>query len=517
MTLKVFSAEAEAGLEELILQDTIVKTVASIKSLKHASKEDIENETDEQFARTIAKANPDQIDLYYLESILVSTVWNKNDDVFLPEPTWAARHTPEDKQFNYMHDDDDIIGHITGSYVEDFYGNLIPDDTPEDKIPSEFNIVTQAVIYTARSNPETKERIDEIIDSIERGEGKWKVSMECLFPHFDYAALNKETGEFKIIPRNESSASLSKHLRVYGGSGEYGKWKIGRALRGLTFSGKGLVDNPANERSDIRKEKTEVVTIASDNFAPEYRWGKNYMVTASDKNSGTFADISETDKLENQENKMSEDLTKRIAQLETELSEAKKDKEEMKKKMDEQKYQETKALISQHEDTIASKDSDIASLQKELDDAKAALDTAKSDLEKANEEKAEAQKAIAQLEEEKTKAERKAELVKVGASEDEAQATVEEWLGASDEQFSKVVKLTEAAYKNKSEEEEAMKKKGKASDDVEDEEGEDASESLDNIEDDETSQASLNSNEDDSKSGNKLSKSLANYFINQSK
>ena len=61
--------------------------------------------------------NKDQIDLHYLESVLVSTGWNKNDDVFTVGATWEARNTPEDKQFNFMHDENDIIGHITGSYV----------------------------------------------------------------------------------------------------------------------------------------------------------------------------------------------------------------------------------------------------------------------------------------------------------------------------------------------------------------------------------------------------------------
>ena len=62
-----------------------------------------------------ADANPDQIDLFYIKSVLVSTGWNKNDDVFDAAETWAARNTPEDKQFNFMHNENDIIGHITGS------------------------------------------------------------------------------------------------------------------------------------------------------------------------------------------------------------------------------------------------------------------------------------------------------------------------------------------------------------------------------------------------------------------
>ena len=48
---------------------------------------------------------PIQKDLYYLNSILVSAGWNKNDDVFDVADLWAARETPIDKPFNYMPDD----------------------------------------------------------------------------------------------------------------------------------------------------------------------------------------------------------------------------------------------------------------------------------------------------------------------------------------------------------------------------------------------------------------------------
>lgn len=518
MTLRIFSAEAEAGLDSLILQDTSLKATASIRKTEKISHDDLRFN---KLSKSLANANPDQIDLYYLEAVLVSTVWNKNDDVFLPEPTWAARHTPVDKQFNFMHDDDDIIGHITASYVEDFNGNVIPDDTPEDQIPSEFNIVTQAVIYTSRSNPEKQEQIQSIIASIEGGENKWKVSMECLFPHFDYAVLNKGSAEFKVIPRNEASASLSKHLRVYGGTGEYNNWKIGRALRGLTFSGKGLVDQPANERSEIRSDKTPVVTVASSLITPTYTWGSNYSVTASDKYSGTFAELDNdaNTELESQENKMSEDLQRKVAQLESDLAEANKSKEEMKKKMDEQKDKETKALISQHEETIANKDSEIADLKTKLDDVQADLDTTKADLDKVEKEKAEAEKAVASLEEEKKTTARKAELLNAGASEEKADELVEKWSSASDEQFADVVGLVEEATKAEKhmDEKDKKDKKGKekdkseASDESEDDDESAEADVLDDIEKDDKSSASLNSdaNDDD---GDGLHKTLANYF-----
>jgi hypothetical protein len=165
--------------------------------------------------------------------------------VFTSESTWAARNTPEDKQFNFMHDENDIIGHITGSYVLTKDGKAIADDA---ETPQEFDIITQAVLYNSWTGEGNRDRIGKIIAEIQ--EGKWYVSMECLFSGFDYALID-EKGVAKVLARDESSSFLTKHLRAYGGSGEYEKYKLGRALSNISFSGKGLVSKPANPRSVI--------------------------------------------------------------------------------------------------------------------------------------------------------------------------------------------------------------------------------------------------------------------------
>ena len=113
----------------------------------------------------VVAQNKDQMDLYYLESVLVSTGWNKNDDVFSSSETWEARNTPEDKQFNYMHNEDDIIGHITGSYVVDREGNRVE----QEENPEQFDIVTQAVLYTSWTGEEKRDRMKKIIAEIEEG------------------------------------------------------------------------------------------------------------------------------------------------------------------------------------------------------------------------------------------------------------------------------------------------------------------------------------------------------------
>ena len=103
-------------------------------------------------------------------------------------------------------------------------------------------------MYNSWSSAEKQEWMSSLIQEIEAGE--WFVSMEAIFNNFDYAIVTPE-GKHKIIARKEESSFLTKHLRIYGGTGEYEGHKLGRVLRNIAFSGKGLVSKPANPRSII--------------------------------------------------------------------------------------------------------------------------------------------------------------------------------------------------------------------------------------------------------------------------
>ncbi len=238
--MKIYESEIKDGLGDLLKNNSIACCAVAKKHNTDVSSEDVsklrkilaEKAVDSDVA--IAQ-NEDQIDLYYLKSILVSTGWNKNDDVFDPKELWSAKDTPEDKPFNFMHDEKDIIGHITGNIVVDFDGQEIDLDSQET--PTTFNILTTSVIYTEWSDQDQRDRMQKIVSEIE--DGKWFVSMECLFPDFDYALANSD-GSIKVVPRDEASAFLTKHLRSYGGSGKYQDYRVGRLLRNFSFSGKGL-------------------------------------------------------------------------------------------------------------------------------------------------------------------------------------------------------------------------------------------------------------------------------------
>lgn len=203
--------------------------------------------------------NKGQMDLHYLRTVLVTTGWNLNDDVFDRAETFAARLTPEDKPFNYEHNCADIIGHITSCYVSDDGGKTVAAKVVNE-LPSKFHIVTGAVLYKYWDKPELQDRMNKIIAEI--GQGRWFVSMEALFKNFDYAVRGTD-GKHKIVARNENTAFLTKHLRAYGGTGEYEGNKVGRLLRNIVFSGKGLVARPANPESIFLRSEAFNVQSAS--------------------------------------------------------------------------------------------------------------------------------------------------------------------------------------------------------------------------------------------------------------
>ena len=241
--MQIFEQEKIDGLEEQI------QTQASVVYACQVGKgsENIFSVSQKKELKTIAGLNDK--DLYYTQSILVTTSWNKNDDIFDKQEVWIARNSPIHKPTNLEHDEKTIVGHITANWPITEDGILIDENTPVENLPEKFHILTASVIYNGFTDPQLKERANELINEIENGT-KY-VSMECFFNGFDYGIQNKSTGEFKVLARNEETSFLTKHLRAYGGLGEHEDYKIGRVLRNITFSGKGFVDRPANQESII--------------------------------------------------------------------------------------------------------------------------------------------------------------------------------------------------------------------------------------------------------------------------
>lgn len=407
--IKAYAHEILDGLEDAIKHSGSIAYTSqiSVSDDKHGFKQWLEHDT------SSVAANLNQEDLFYLKSILVSTGWNLNDDIFTSAETWAARKTPEDKQFNFMHNESDIIGHITSNEVFDFSGAPIADslETP----PEEFNIVTNAVIYRAWSNPEQKSRIEKLITEIK--EGKWFVSMECFFPSFDYA-LQSNAGELRIVERNESSAFLTKHLRTYGGSGEYQDFKIGRVLKGLVFSGKGLVDKPANPRSIILKEEVT-----------------------------SYANI-------NQEIDMAEEINKELEQVKAELVNTKAELITAQSAI--QNLNSIKAEAESLKTEISLKTETIASLTAEKVSLEETIASLQVSLEASEAARKELDDKFKKIEAEARLAKRKTQLSEAGLTDEELEDALASFDSLEDATFEKMVAVMKKKkpYKNKEEEEE---------------------------------------------------------------
>ena len=401
--MKIYQSEIESGLSDLIQNNTVAYCAqANLHKGSIEAAKVVINDAD--VLEKIVAQNKDQMDLYYLESILVSTGWNKNDDVFSAQETWAARNTPEDKQFNFMHNEDDIIGHITGSYVVDRDGGRLG---PDSIAPDQFDIVTQAVLYTSWSGEEKRERMKKIIAEIE--EGQWFVSMECLFPAFDYALQTAE-GQTKIIERNEASAFLTKHLRAYGGEGVYENYRIGRLLRNLAFSGKGLVSKPANPRSIILD--------------------KNDLFDESKSQILTISSIKEIN--------MS-DVDKQVEDLRAELAQAKEANEALKEKVLAEQQAEFESKIQELEATIAEQAESLTAKDATITEQAEAIKNGEKDMKEKMEELRDMKKKEAMMK-------RKAQLEEAGLDSEEASATVESFDGVDDQAFEAVVAVMKKKY-----------------------------------------------------------------------
>lgn len=402
MAIKIYKNEKD--LADLIKSST---SIAYTSAIRNVTLKEEELECLHKMLGAHAKANPNQFDLYYLESVLASLGWNNNDDVFDKEEMWNARSTPVDKPFNFMHNEKDIIGHLTSSKVIDFDGHVIGEDVPVPELPDRFDIVVGSVLYKTWSDPELQDRMNKLIAEI--GEGKWCVSMECLFRHFDYAVRWNDNGveKHKVVARNDETSFLTKHLRIYGGTGQYGDYKVGRLLRNFTFSGKGLVDNPANPRSHITSfnENGETSSFAG------------VLVTAEElnlsKEEKTMSDVVYT-KEQYEALKAELDQIKAVSQqaVEKEIDELTKQNQALSTELEASK------------EVSNAKDEKVVALEAELTEVKAKLE--------------EAEKSIKDAEVKAINASRKALLLE-RVDEQKAENLVQKFANASQEMFDALV------------------------------------------------------------------------------
>ena len=161
--IPIFDAEKEAGLEHLIQSNASIAYHSPI--LLDGLKKEVEPNW--KSLPIITKAAKEDKDIHHVYSILVTSSWNKNDDVFSKDEVWAARNTPKYKPTNLEHDEKKIVGGIINSWAVDNDFNLIDENIDHNNLPEHYHILVSSVIYKQWQDPAYQERAKELIEQIE--------------------------------------------------------------------------------------------------------------------------------------------------------------------------------------------------------------------------------------------------------------------------------------------------------------------------------------------------------------
>lgn len=413
MIQTIYQSEIDAGIEEQIRSKASITYEVPIL---------FENVTMVPFQEgTPAHVVANLSDLFPMNSILASTGWNLNDDVFDPVEMWQARSSAANKPFNMEHSQRDIIGHITSSYPVDTDLNQLPDDLDVADIPQSYHLMTSAVIYTSYpDDPDFQASIAQIIEEIKAGQ--WFVSMECLFQGFDYSLLSAD-GSQTIVPRDMTTAHLTKHLRIYKGQGSYEGNKLGRVLKNITFSGKGLVRKPANPSS--------IILPSAPNFN-NTRADVVYSLNESEPNNV----LSEKSKMDSQE---------LITKLEAAVAKLTSEKETLASQLADASVKSYQSKATELTETVQAKDSEIATLKTENESLKAAVQEAATRIIAAEKDVVDTKKNFMELKKKQAKSDRIAKLVAANNTVEAAESLVAAFENIDEDAFDAVVLLSQNA------------------------------------------------------------------------
>ena len=439
--MRIYEAEKQAGINfEDHAASAFVTAQVKIGDIKEhfdgMSVADLMEATDtvQTVEQLLGQKQPD---LALVVSILVSTGWNRNDDIFTPEEVWAARKSPLHKPMNDNHDITKIYGHIVQTRALDKEGNEI-ELAENESPPSEFDLEVAGVLY--KQFDELRDRVDDIIEKSNAGE--MFVSMEAWFPDFGYGLTNEKTGVTKLIDRTEATAFLTKHLRIFGGSGEYQGFKVGRVLKDMIFGAQAFVDGgkkPANPDSVIKVAATKVA--ASSDFVA---------ANLNDLLEGGVEDVDEKE-LKVLQDKL-EDTVSSLATKNQEVTDLQKAAEEF-------KANDFEGQIA----ALNTKVEELTASSTEVSEKVTAMETDKSEIaEKLTAETKRADKAVAELDEirkTETARDRMAKLCEVKEVKDE-EATLAELRDMTDEIFDTVLKYAGEAKVEATEPTESKEKTG---------------------------------------------------------
>lgn len=225
-------------------------------------------------------------DLLFFSGIFITSGANLNKAYFMPSELVKAAPSIDHKALDIEHAEDEIVGHIYSSrFVNKSGAELDLKDLAsmnESQLDSmDVEVVIAGILY--------KSRFPQVAEEV--ANGKWKLSMETYFQSYDIKIGNV------IMSRKEAEALgiaaetiLGKMAKVLEKGKEIAEGEVLRVLRGLLFSGCGLVKNPANPRSIILEtaKKDEIeddieIVVDLDNLDDSQ--------TAKDKGEMDIADV----------------------------------------------------------------------------------------------------------------------------------------------------------------------------------------------------------------------------------
>lgn len=186
-------------------------------------------------------------DVLFFSGIFVSSGENLNKAFFLPSELVSSHATIDNKALDLEHEETTVVGHIYSSAFVDREGKKL-EMADLQKMNSEelermdIDVMIAGILY--------KSRFPELADEVK--DNKWKLSMEAYYSDYDI-----KVGDV-ILSRKEAEAvglasedKLGRMARIIKSGTEIAKGEVARVLRGILFSGCGLVKNPANPRSLI--------------------------------------------------------------------------------------------------------------------------------------------------------------------------------------------------------------------------------------------------------------------------
>jgi hypothetical protein len=430
--MKIFEAEKEAGLEHLIRSTAAIAYHSPILLEQNDAptlfSKDI---TSLKSIPGITKGSQGDQDIYSVYSVLVTTSWNKNDDVFDKDEVWLARETPKYKPTNIEHDERQIVGGIIDSWAVDDNFSLLSQKEESLDLPDHYHIVVASVIYKQWQDPAYQKRAQDLIAQIEAGQ-KY-VSMECIFHGFDYAVVDPH-GKHHVIPRNDESAFLTSHLRSYGGTGSYQEHQVGRLLRNITFSGKGFVEKPANPESVIFDKDATFDFRGSAASSKNMFSVPNGVIKQIETNANTFYDKQESFDMSN------ETANVQLTELKDALAALKADNKELSEKLAAANVEKYEATIEELTESGANTAQELGRVQSELNESIEKLSAATSEIQSKQEALEETQAKLAEIEEAEKQRARRDSLMAAGLSNEDAAAKMKLFGELTDDQFEALAK-----------------------------------------------------------------------------